>query len=95
MSLLEHPIIACAHSGRPGPIGHLDFLRIFRPEIRVTTAIEKALPPANWGLGTCRKGHVGEQEPVRTLHIKDIRFMFSGHYGASIAPEAPPGRFPR
>lgn len=27
------------------------------------------------------------------IHIKDIRFMFSGHYGASIAPEAPPGRF--
>ena len=68
------------------------FRKLFRPEIRLTTAVEKG--PTTRELGFTEPAvkitlaNVGSKD----IQVKDIRLMFSKHFGASIAPKAPPGR---
>ena len=93
MSLLEHPIIAALIVAALVPLGTWIFLRIFRPEIRVTTAIEKGPATRKLGFTEPAVKITLANKSSKNIQIKDIRLMFSGHYGASIAPEAPPGRF--
>lgn len=93
MPLLEHPIIAGLILAVLASLGGWFFLRIFRPEVRVTTAIEKRPTTRKLGFTEPAVKVTLANKTRADIQIKDIRLMFSGHYGASIAPEAPPGRF--
>ena len=93
MSLLEHPIIARPILAALDSLGRWFFLRIFRPEIRVTTAIEKGPTTRKLGFTEPAVKITLANRSSTDIQIKDIRLMFSGQFRASIAPEAPPGRF--
>ena len=74
------------------PFGFWFFRKLFRPEIRITTAVEKG--PTTRELGFTEPAVKISLANVssKDIQIKDIRLMFSKHFGASIAREAPPGR---
>lgn len=93
MSLLEHPIIAGLILAVLVPLGGWFFLRIFRPEIRVRTAIEKGPTTRKLGFTEPAVKITLANKSSADIQIKDIRLIFSGDFGASIAPDAPPGRF--
>ena len=68
------------------------FRRTLRPEIRVVTSIEQG--PTNRELGFTEPA-VKVALTTRSdkdIQINDIRLMFCGRFGASVAPEAPAGR---
>ena len=74
------------------PFGNWFFRMLFRPELRITTAVEKG--PTTRALGFTEPAVKVSLANVssKDIQIKDIRLMFSRHFGASIAAEAPPGR---
>ena len=96
MPLLEHPIIAPIIAGLVlavlVPIGAWLVRKVFRPAIRIVTAIEKG--PTNHELGFTEPAVkiTLTNTSSKDIQIKDIRLMFCGHFGASIAIEAPAGR---
>lgn len=96
MSLLEHPIIAAIIAGLILTflikLGTWIVRRYYYPEILVTTAMEK-------GPTTEKLGFTEPAVRIKLLNksnkdtqIKDVRLMFCGQFGTSIAPKAPPGR---
>ncbi len=96
MSLLEHPIIATFIAGIILailiPLGTWIVRRIFRPEIRVATAMEKGPTTHELGFTEPAVRITLANRSSKDTQIKDIRLMFCGHFGASIAPKAPLGR---
>ena len=68
------------------------FRKFFRPEIRVTTAVEKGPTSRELGFTEPAVKITLANLSSKDIQIKDIRLMFSKHFGDSIAPEAPPGR---
>lgn len=93
VSLLEHPIIAGLVVTVIIAVSTWIWAKFFQPEIRIKTAIEQ---------GPTNGRELGFTEPAvkitvmnvssKDITIKDIRLMFSGAFGASVAPEAPAGR---
>lgn len=92
MSLLEQPIIAGLILAVLIPLGTWIVLRIFRPEIRLDTAIEKGPTTHELGFTEPAVRITLANKSDKDTQIEDIRLMFCGHFGASVAPEAPPGR---
>lgn len=74
------------------PFGIWFFRKLFRPEIRITTAIEKGPTSRELGFTEPAVKITLVNVSSKDIQIKDIRLMFSKHFGASVAPEAPPGR---
>lgn len=74
------------------PLGIWFFRKLFRPEIRITTAIAKGPTTRELGFTEPAMKITLANVSNKDIQIKDIRLMFSKHFGASIAPEAPPGR---
>ena len=74
------------------PFGIWLFRKIFRPEIRITTAVEKGPTTRELGFTEPAVKITLANASSKDIQVKDIRLMFSKHFGASIAPEAPPGR---
>ena len=96
MSLLEHPIIAGVIAAVIAGLILLALTpvvrRILRPEIRVRAAIEKGPTTTALGFTEPAVRITLANKSGRDIQITDVRLMFCGHFGASIAPEAPPGR---
>ena len=94
--MFEHPIITGIIVGLVlaiiVPIGVWLFKRVFRPELRITTAIEKGPTTRELGFTEPAVKITLTNKSSKNVQIKDIRLMFCGDYGASVAPEAPPGR---
>ena len=74
------------------PFGIWFFRKLFRPEIRITTAVEKGPTTRELGFTEPAVRISLANVSSKDIQIKDIRLMFSKYFGASIAPEAPPGR---
>ena len=68
------------------------FRKLFRPEFRITTAVEKGPTTRELGFTEPAVKITLANVSSKDIQIKDIRLMFSKHFGGSIAPEAPPGR---
>ena len=93
MSLLEHPIVAPLIVAVIIAVSAWIWRKFFRPEIRIMTATEQ---------GPTNRRELGFTEPAvkitimnkssKDITIKDIRLMFCGAFGASVALEAPSGR---
>ena len=94
--MLEHPLIAEITAGLVlavvVPLGVWLFRRVFRPEIRIVTAIEQGPTTRELGFTEPAVKITLTNKSSKNIQIKDIRLMFCGHFGASIAPEAPAGR---
>ena len=68
------------------------FRKVFCPEIRITTTLEKGPTTRELGFTEPAVKILLANVSSKDIQIKDIRLMFSKHFGASIAPKAPPGR---
>lgn len=90
--MFEHPIISGIVLAIIIPIGVWLFKRVFRPDIRLSAAIEKGPTTRELGFTEPAVKITLANVSNKDIQIKDIRLMFSKHFGASIAPEAPPGR---
>ena len=74
------------------PFGIWFFRKLFRPEIHIITAVEKGPTTRELGFTEPAVKITLANVSSKDIQVKDIRLMFSKHFGASIAPEAPPGR---
>ena len=96
MPLLEHPIIAAIIAGLALAVftlvGVWLFRKVFRPEIRIVTAIEKGPTRRNLGFTEAAVKITLTNESTKDIRIKDIRLMFCGHFGRAVAIEAPAAR---
>ena len=92
MSLLEHPIIAGIILAVLIPLVTWTVRRIFLPEIRVATAIEKGPTTLELGFTEPAVKITLANISNKNIRIKDVRLMFCGHFGVSVASETPPGR---
>ena len=96
MPLLEHPIIAAIIAGLVltalVPVMAWLFRKVFRPEIHIVSAMEKGPTSRELGFTEPAVRITLTNKRSKSIRIKDIRLMFCGHFGASIAPEAPAGR---
>ena len=94
--MLEHPIIAAIIAGLIlvglVSVGTWLFRRVFRPEIRVVTVIERGPTSQELGFTESAVKITLQNISARKIQIKDIRLIFCGDYGAPVAPEAPTGR---
>lgn len=74
------------------PLGMWLFRTLLRPEIRISTVLEQG--PATHELGfteTAVKVTLANMSS-KDIQIKDVRLMFSKHFGAAVFSEAPSGR---
>ena len=92
MPLLEHPIIAGLVRAALVPGCAWLFRKVFRPEILIVSAMEKGPTSRELGFTEPAVKITLTNKSRNRIQIKDIRLMFCGHFGASIAPEAPAGR---
>ena len=74
------------------PFGIWFFRKLFRPEIRITTTVEQGPTSRELGFTEPAVKITLANVSDKDIRVKDIRLMFSKHFGASVAPEAPPGR---
>lgn len=94
--MLEHPIIAKVIAGVIllviAPIGGWFLRKVFRPEIHIETTIEKGPTTRELGFTEPAVKITLVNNSTKDIQIRDIRLIFCRHFGASIVPEAPPGR---
>ena len=96
MSLLEHPIVATLVGTLAATVitavGVWTWRKFFRPGIRIMTATEKGPIGRELGFTEAHVKITLMNKSSKDVQIKDIRLMFCGAFGASVAPEAPAGR---
>ena len=74
------------------PLGTWFFRKLFRPEIRISTVVENGPTTRELGFTEPAVKITLANVSSKEIQIKDIRLMFSKHFGVSIDPKAPPGR---
>lgn len=96
MPILEHPIIAAVIAGIVlavlVPVGIRYWQILFRPEIRISIATEQGPTSRELGFTEPAVKITVTNKSNEDIQIKDIRLMFCGVFGASVAPNAPAGR---
>ena len=96
MTMLDHPITTGVISGLilavilPACVWL--FRKVFHSEIRIATAIEKGPTIRERGFTEPAVKITLANKSTKDILITDIRLIFCRHFGASVAPEAPPGR---
>lgn len=95
--MLDHPITATVLGGIILTVilavARWLFGAVFRPEIRISTEIEQGPTTRELGFTEPAVKVTLANASSKDIQVKDIRLMFCKDFGASIALEAPPGRF--
>lgn len=95
--MLDHPITVTVVSGIILAVilaaARWLFRTVIRPEIRISTEIEKGPTTHELGFTEPAVKVTLSNTSNNDIQVKDIRLMFCKEFGASIALEAPPGRF--
>lgn len=91
MAILEQVIAGLAVLGIAA-LAVWTFRSIFRPEIRIVAATEQGPTSRELGFTEPAVKVTLTNKSGKEIQIRDIRLMFCRGFGASVVPEAPPGR---